>query len=561
MPYRPRRQYEPPKNIFQKIWDYRAVPILIVLFLVLVIYNPVHAETIVLGQGDTAYTGETVDLSLVVAWPDYVLAYCQNGYAGCHDPQTFDFAETNQHRVYLDAKKYPIGVYFRYEGKWNSAENSYAMTILPGPRPLNKTIFTSQPASAAWSQTYTPKAKLIRNNTNVLIARGDAGDFVYQPNFTGYQPAYLWMFAQSPSATSGMVLGEPMGYRSNDSAYLYNFTDSFTQNLTEGVYNGYIQFTGQNKIQDVFYNPERRVKMSSPIKCLDTPYDHELIPAVDIAGLTPSLVQNEFERLEKTKYADDLLIPINVTIATPYIAMTDYYESWDGEFLTVAGKTTAAAGTDVTVKLDPNNYKLKEDINLHTWHSTATGDISSIRVFNVTFPVNWEEMAIGNHTVRASIDGRLFHSDASHDFKVSSVWVMPTPTPQMNKVVVEQYGWHQVGPVPVNTPMPTRTPCIVYDPNDTSLCDMNAPELTQTPVPPLGHENITGSNSNETSSNLTGGSYVTVDYNNTAEPVTGPTPTAIPTIPTPVPTMAVNVPVPWWITVAAAGIAVLSRRK
>jgi hypothetical protein len=80
------------------------------------------------------------------------------------------------------------------------------------------------------------------------------------------------------------------------------------------------------------------------------------------------------------------------------------------------------------------------------------GDIDVLRGWNATLNIDWSKMAVGVHTILAKIERDGIKTEVYKDFKVTDVYVMPTPTPARERVVVEEYGWHRITPIPVNTP-------------------------------------------------------------------------------------------------------------
>jgi hypothetical protein len=476
-----------------------------------------------LGQGDTCYTGDTADLALVASWPDYQLAWCSDDEPGCGNPIVIDLGNENQHKVYIDKDRFKIGNYYRWDGHWHSGENSFAMKVLRGPRPESEIDVTIGNKTIKESEITKP-AIILPNATHIVLARGDTLYYEYAiPNETSGHGAYMWMFQSDLSGVSKGVLGEAMIYRSNDSVYAWDVTSEFAETIVEGKYSGYIQYSGDNNRQDVFYREHHKTDKCEIIyeDVLDTLYDDDIIPDVNIAGLTPPLVKERFEMLATHEYSDDVLTPLTMKVEDPVLLFTDY--STEGNNITVSGKTPMSAGTVVIFKLDPDQYALEGDIRAHTWKTETVGTINEWRTFNITMPVNWEEMAVGaNHTVVASVDKNKIHIETSKDFKVSDVWIMPTPTPEREKVIVEDYGWHRVTPTTI------------------------APEPSPAPI----ESQVT------ISANTTANVTPTMQQN-----VTVTQTTAVPTrTPTPRDTN-IHVPIPAWVAVLAIAGAVMWRRR
>ena len=373
-----------------------------------------------------------------------------------------DLGWENQHKVYIDKNRFKTGSYYRWDGAWHSGENSFAMRVLLGSRPSNETVVEYANDTYIASDITQPAIEL-PNTTHIILARGDTLTYNYAiPNMTKGHSSYIWMFRSDISGTGNGVLGDKMPYRSNDSVYRWELTRDLSKTLVQGNYAGYIQYSGENNRQDVFYREHHKIDPVNIVytEVLDTLYDDDIIPDVDIKGLSPLLVKDRFETLALNEYSDDDLIPLTMTVEDPIILFTDYYT--EGNNITVSGKTPMSAGTIVVFKLDPQNYAMDYDIKAHTWSTETVGDIDGWRTFNMTMPIDWGEMAIGaNHTVVASIDKYNIHATTYKDFKVSDVYIMPTPTPERERVVVEDYGWHRVTPTTqpakISTPEPIET--------------------------------------------------------------------------------------------------------
>ena len=145
-------------------------------------------------------------------------------------------------------------------------------------------------------------------------------------------------------------------------------------------------------------------------------------------------------------------------------------------------------GTIITVMIDPDHYALLPDIRAHTFRTTAKNKIvngveikeaecitiinemnddgynatmyngtlsngiqigatptktqctSVPRIYSISIPINWNEMAIGSHTIYASIDAYGIKTSMNKDFQVTGEWVNPTPTKEFNKLIMVKEG-------------------------------------------------------------------------------------------------------------------------
>jgi hypothetical protein len=135
-----------------------------------------------------------------------------------------------------------------------------------------------------------------------------------------------------------------------------------------------------------------------------------------------------------------------------------------------------------------------------------------MRTFVIEMNVPWGDLAIGEHEIRFAGTGYQNELVAEQTliFKVSDIYVMPTPTPKVERVILDDYGWHRV------TPEPTETPYV---------------EVTQGPVK-LGNMSYDGGES-ERVVNVTATVNTTANATATAtmKPVSVPTTVAIPVNP------------------------------
>ena len=145
-------------------------------------------------------------------------------------------------------------------------------------------------------------------------------------------------------------------------------------------------------------------------------------------------------------------------------------------------------GTIITVMIDPDHYALLPDIRAHTFRTTAKNKIvngveikeaecitiinemnddgynatmyngtlskgiqigatltktqctSVPRIYSISIPIKWNEMAIGSHTIYASIDAYGIKTSMNKDFQVTGEWVNPTPTQEFKKLIVVKEG-------------------------------------------------------------------------------------------------------------------------
>lgn len=416
-------------------------------------------------QGNTVYLGETVDISRVLSWK-MQFAYWKNGEYGGGTPDKVITVSGYMYAYYIDPQLYEPGTYWKWDGKEEPASNPLAFYVKDGvrpePTPTSTTNITNNGTSIT-NVTPVPTLPELPLGEHVLIARGDYGSLNYRMDNTKLingipQTAYLWLFGStskilgdqllsSKASASGTVTGsDPFAQTSGSAIYTYEFNTSMTSGLIAGKYVGYLQFVGGNNQQDVFYDAGN--------KSLDSPF--KAVTPLDITPFLPIRIMHEFEtRAAPSIYCDDVLVPITVDIEQPTLTISDYWE--EGENIVIEGTTNMAEGTNIVAMIDPDHYAIPAEIAAHKYSTKAVGDYSTMRTYSVSIPLKWDELNVGQHTFRVSIQKYGINLDVYKDFQVSGLWVMPTPTPEMKKVMVEEYGSHQLPTkTPTLTPAPTQ---------------------------------------------------------------------------------------------------------
>lgn len=444
---------------------------------------------------------ETIDISQAVSFPAFQIVWCTQKNYDCDPPdQTIDI-EGNMYDYWIDPSVFHVGTYYRWDGSWHRAENSVAFTVLPGTRPVI-------PASANTTEEIPDIIGTTQDSEgpfNYVIARGDSPRVyttILPEGSAEPSPAHLWLFSNTL-----MSMNLPMERSGN--TYSYRMSKELTANMAEGTYTGYIQLNGLNRAQDIFLDG----------MVLDTPYDDTVVPDVNILQWNLRSVKEDFDVLRtKCNLFDDELIPVTVTVYPMEITVVGVEQT--EEKLYISGETTLDDESVFTVQLDPDNYKLRSDILLHTWQSHASGGIDSKRKFATAVDIDAKELYIGSHEIVVSIDKAGYTAETAYDFKITDVYVMPTPTPEIKRFVV---GGDYEG---INyRAMPTAIP--------TAAIETPEPEIliTQEKTP-----------------------VATVTPNPT--PVIATTPTTVPVAKETIPTIPIGVST----IVAGVGIAVLFRR-
>jgi hypothetical protein len=411
-------------------WKNCIILILIGIALIFVFGIISPASAIDVRQGDYAYLDETVDISLAASWPDFALAYCKGDSYGCSPPDQIIQITGNMHKYKLDSKVWRTGTYYRWDGSWNRGENMVAFTILPGVRPAIVNA-TTQPINPITDV----QIKKVEGPYHFTIARGDTAIFKTYQNRT--DPGHLWIFAATKDSYD-------IPLEMDNQTYSRTLTFNQTFAMDVGKYDGYLQFNGNNKMQDVFIKDGY----------LDTPYDDAVVPDVDLELWNLVNMRSKFEKLtQETPNFDDVLIPITVQVLDPIIMITNVEQ--DEDMLWISGSTTWSDGTVITLKLDPDNYKLASDIALHTWQSTAHGDMSTARVFSTAMKIKKEELYIGVHEIQMTTEVNKFVTTMNYNFRISDVYVMPTPTPAIvRRITAMDYTDISKNVTPTPEPLP-----------------------------------------------------------------------------------------------------------
>ncbi len=400
--------------------------VLIGLFFVLIPHTSAYLQV---AQGDPVYMNETLDISLAVSYPKYQIAWCSANNYDCDPPdQVIDASENPLEKYWLDPSIFKYGTYYRWDGEWHPAENAIAFTILPGERPIKKINQTV-------NKTEVPNQIKEREGPyNYLIARGDSPTIYTVLNRS--DSCQLWIFSNTMD-TYDMALSY-----SNDT-YSRKLTEGETMAMEAGEYGGYIQCNGNNGWQDIMLMAGE----------LDTPYDDRLVQDVPIISWNLLNVKRQFDQLAlNIPRFDDKLIPIKIAVVEPTITITNVEQDEDKLYL--MGSTSWSNETPITVKLDPDNYKLDRDIKLHTWQTFATGTIDAPRTFATALPLDKKELSIGWHEIEMSNPTKINMAVSSYRFYKSDVYIMPTPTPEV-KMMIYGKDFEEI-PVKIEpTPEPT----------------------------------------------------------------------------------------------------------
>ncbi len=510
--------------------NYSIVAVLLLLFA-----TP-YVSAIDIHQGDIVYMGETVDLSLALAWPDYSIAWCDSTNYECDPPDQVIEIAGYMHNYYIDPAKFHYGTYYRWSGEWSSSENAVAFTVAHGSR-------NDTPLQVAEnSDIAAAPARIIQEEGpySWIIARWD--DPAGYTNLKRSDTCYLWLFSNNIDILGiRMEQSEPIN---NLTTYSYHFSEDETKNLTVGKRSGYIQCVGRNNMQDIFVDG----------KTLDTIYDDSKIPDVPVDSWNPYNVKASFDSVyaKMLSYStDDVLIPITVDVRDAKIHITDIYTDERNEKMYISGITSWKNQTVLTFMIDPDQYALKSDIRMHSWTATASGPIDSIRRFSTTFNLKKNELSIGNHEITSTVEGKNMDVGYGYySFKVSDVYVMPTPTPYIERRIYES-DWSDVKVNKTNTYVPTPTFTSSPTPVETDVIPLQN-VTNETYMENASYVIVTNESGYEINEAITNDSKSLQNITNGSKP--------LPIIPHATNTIQ-TIPINYLTAIAAVCLIFLSRRK
>jgi hypothetical protein len=384
-----------------------------------------------IAQGDRVYMNETVDISQAISWPNFQIVWCAANNYDCDPPDQIIDIESKMQAYWIDPSVFRYGTYYRWDGKWHSAENAIAFNLIPGRRPVNKTII---------NKTAEMPGEIVRPNGpfHYLIARGDTPTISTFLNRS--DSCHLWVFSNTVGSYD-----IPLGY--NNGTYSYTFGESDTMAMSTGEYAGYIQCNGNNQWQDIYYDSDY----------FKTPY--RVVKDVPVPVWNLLNAKRQFDDLIKDiPRFDDVLIPMTISVVDPTTTITGVEQ--DDKKLYISGTTTWGENTTIQLKLDPENYKLAQDIRFHTWDTYAIGSIDAPRTFATAMSLNKEELYVGQHEITMNVQKNRNTAISSYQFHISDIYVMPTPTPVIKRMVLGK-DWNEI---PEKTIIPTVTPTIEPEP-------------------------------------------------------------------------------------------------
>jgi hypothetical protein len=144
----------------------------------------------------------------------------------------------------------------------------------------------------------------------VIISSGDSGSVSGQI-IDGSKSGFVWLYTGNYNS---LIYGEPIIVSGN--SYKVNINKSVS--IKEGKYKMFIQFAGNNNIQEVLFDRER-MKLYSPWRAASK--------EMDVSG-NIAAVPGQIEQfcLENIKYCDDTFTNSTVVVEGPFIKFSDQYQ-------------------------------------------------------------------------------------------------------------------------------------------------------------------------------------------------------------------------------------------
>ena len=242
----------------------------------------------------------------------------------------------------------------------------------------------------------------------IIISTGDSGS-ISGSIIDGSKSGFVWLYTGNYNS---LIYGEPI-IVSGDT-YRVNINKSVS--IKEGKYKMFIQFAGNNSIQEVLFDKER-MKLYSPWRAASK--------EIDVSG-NIAAVPGQIEQfcIDNIQYCDDTFTNSTVIVEGPFIKLSDQYQVQDdgmnvditkNGLLYVGGTTNIDTTNWINVSLD------------YTQTVQATIDGTNPYGYYKWYAyLNISKLESGDHTI-------LIRSNKVADMKstLSISQFIPTPTPTL----------------------------------------------------------------------------------------------------------------------------------
>jgi hypothetical protein len=293
-----------------------------------------------------------------------------------------------------------------------------------------------------------------------LISNGDDAIITGSTNDTS-KSGYLWLYTGNYAT---LIYGEPI--EMNNGTYIIRINKSVS--LSPGKYRLFMQFSGDNNIQEVLFDKEMN-RLFSPWR-----YPKPIDVSSNIAAVPGQISQY---CTDNKKYCDDTFMNSTLIVESSFIKLSEQYQTQNDEkditkngMLYVGGTTNLGTSTTINVTLD--------------YVQTVTAKITSKNAYGYNVwsaYLNISRLRPGDHTI-------LIQSSKTADLKnilsISEYIPTPKPTPTPVRYVKNEMKEFIVVP---NAPVVkvTVTPMIVNSSNK-KFVPVETPEIirTQQAAPP-----------------------------------------------------------------------------
>lgn len=412
------------------------------------------SESRTIGQMDTVYWGETINMELVMGW-EMKLVHAETG-------RVVDVSERPD-RVYIHPEVFLVGEWDQWYPINERSGNTIAFYVEKKNTTVQPEPTVEEPSGFKPISNVTPEPPENyqleeKHISDILVAKGDP--LVYNiSEKDALDPTLdskIWIFGDRD-----MLLDIPV------KGGTFSLSPTQTESLGAGTYHLVIEQAGPNTI------PEARAvqKTEETTFHIESPFRN--VPNLEIGGTNtnPEIISSKLYPLFKDWLAantDDDVVIKEFVVQSPSIEITVIDEKYidnDSVWL-IRGYTNLAKGTPISAILDEGKQTART-IRKNTYEGFVSGDDpGSMREFLVSIPINYEEVPVEEHfvTVRSSQDV----------YSIVPRWVYNIPEGQEKPVLQTKYSGG-------NLFVPTPTPEIVKVPEPYEV--VRTVVVTITPVP------------------------------------------------------------------------------
>jgi hypothetical protein len=350
--------------------------------------------TVRIQQGDCVTLGETIDIS-GDGWNGGHLVYYGLDYYGYSDDYSdpyvtlLDVPYQNLTRLYLDPN-----YFYQYPGWWYYYYPYYLANTTGEYTAGNDRAFfvgdTCQKPNLTEAQSYVLNLTQLYQNkeanlTALPIKTVFGADYVVSRNETTTLPA--------PNGTHEWLFGRIYGkYDIPTQGNTTTISQTDGANWESGIYNLIFTFADADGLFDQHYS---NGWIQSPFTT-NTP--------VYVGDKQPQIIKNTLVGLITLSMQKNYST-YNVALGSPEIDVMklDQWQGFDNETLvSMAGYTNANPGDVITVAMDQGQIGNWHQIAAHSWSTTAYGNMTEYRDWNISFVFNVQKEFPGQHNFTIS---------------------------------------------------------------------------------------------------------------------------------------------------------------